>query len=35
MSSDIFLMGGIALCAFGAWPWGLVCFGLAWVAYRY
>lgn len=34
MGSDLFLMSGIVFCAFGAWPFGLVCFGLAWITRR-
>lgn len=33
MSSDLFLVAGILMLAFGLWPWGLLCIGLAvWVA---
>ena len=34
MSSDLFLLAGIVLCAVGLWWWGALCIGLAWLASR-
>lgn len=30
---DLFAVAGIVLCAFGFWWWGLLCFGIVWLAW--